>query len=85
MMTPIQLPEGGICLDGADIASGEDKLKRKSVFTILTPDRTYFIQCTSDGEMRDWMATLRKVTDKAQQRRIVDFADAKLKQTAGSS
>jgi hypothetical protein len=72
------LPEGGICLDGASIASGEDKLKKKLVFTLLTPDRTYFIQATSEAEMQDWMATLQNITDQAQKRRRVDFADPKL-------
>jgi hypothetical protein len=49
------------------------------VFTILTPDRTYFIQAANDAEMNEWMTTLRAITDLAQNRRQVDFADSALR------
>lgn len=74
-----QLPEGGICLDAADIQYGEDKLKRKYVFCILTPDRTYFIQASGDAEIQDWMQALKRITDACQKRRMVDYADPRLR------
>ena len=79
LVRAVQLPEGGICIDSADIQCGEDKLKRKHVFTVLTPERTYFIQAANTAEMNDWMATLQRIADLAQKRRMVDFADSKLK------
>lgn len=66
-------------LTSAAIAYGEDKLKRKLVFSILTPDRSYFIQAASEDEMAEWIDALQRITDKAQNRRIVDFADSKLR------
>lgn len=75
----LQLAEGAIALDAADIQFGEDKIKRKNVFTILTPNRTYFIQANSEQEMTEWMNTLQAITDLAQKRREVDYADSLLR------
>ena len=58
---------------------GEDRLKKKNVFTILTPDRTYFIQAQSEAEMADWMQVLKAIVDVAQKRREIDFADSQLR------
>jgi len=75
------LPEGGICLEGADVSSAsEDKLKKKLVVSVITPDRTYFIQATSEAELSEWLTTLRRITDLAHKRRMVDFADPKLQE-----
>jgi len=75
----IDLPEGGICVDSADIQLGEERVKRKYVFTILTPDRSYFIQANNEAEMNEWMAALLSITDESQKRRQVDFSDSRLR------
>jgi hypothetical protein len=75
----IDTPEGAIVLDAADVQFGEDKIKKKSCFTILTPDRTYFIQAGNDAEMHEWLVTLKAITDEKQNRRPIDFADSALR------
>ena len=66
-------------MEYSDVGDGEDKCKKKNVFTILTPDRTYFIQAAGDAEMKEWVSTLQGIADHCLKRRQVDFADVALK------
>ena len=34
------------------------------VFKIVTPSRTYYINCASEDDMKDWINTLREVSQK---------------------
>lgn len=49
---------GAIELKNARIADGNVQ-NRPSSFSILTPARTYFLQCDSEEEKMDWLEALR--------------------------
>ena len=47
-----QLPEGGVSLEGCDVAIAGEKLKREHTFSLFTPSRTYFFTANSGACVR---------------------------------
>jgi len=68
-------PEGGLWLDECDISPGEDKLKKKHCFSIVTHGRVYFIIANSGQEMHDWMNIVHELIERSTNRQPINFAD----------
>ncbi len=46
-----KVPEGGVCLEGADVADGSAKVEKDHVFSLFTSSRTYFFQAPSGARI----------------------------------
>lgn len=73
--SPNDVPEGGLRLDSlCSIAPGEEVLKRKFCFRIMTVERSFFLCASNQEEMQQWITAIESVIDKHSPKCNVDFS-----------
>lgn len=67
--------EGSVPLIFSDCTNAEVKTDRKFCFSILTLERTYFLQASTAQEMKDWMSAIQSVIDATTPREAINFRE----------